>query len=168
MDSVLREEQVLRRERGIQGGDGSRPRLSRAPTPHRARRKFVHEDMEARWALALKRLSLRFVQRVLQTRNDANYRTPKDKSRSILPMRADWIQNLFVPIERFLNTAIQFRRRSSGCMIFSSKDTICLGSQNWRARPSAILASVLPLGGLSLLFSPPLGRVPPGDFQKMY
>src|SRR5258708_6894032 len=119
MDSVLREEQVLRRERGIQGGDGSHQRLSRAPAPHRARGKFVLEDMEARWALALKRLSMRFVQRVLQTRNDANYRTlSKHKSRSILPMRAGWIQNRFVPVERFLNTAIRFRRqRSSGCMI---------------------------------------------------
>ena len=114
----MREEQVLRRERGIQGGDGSHPRLSRAPGPYRARRKFVHEEMEAPWALALKQLSMRFVQRVLQTRNDADYRTvPKHKSRSILPMRADRIQNLSVPVERFLNTAIRFRRRSSGCTI---------------------------------------------------
>ncbi len=118
MDSVLREEQVLRRDGGIQGGDGSHPKLSRSPSPHRARRKVVLEDVEARLTLALKRLSMRFVQRVLQARNDANYRTvPKHKSRSILPMRAGCIRNRYVPIERFLNTAIRFRRRSSDCMI---------------------------------------------------
>src|SRR5882762_4727682 len=121
MDSVLREEQVLRRDGGIQGGDGSHPKLSRSPSPHRARRKVVLEDVEARLTLALKRLSMRFVQRVLQARNDANYRTvPKHKSRSILPMRAGWIQNRFAPRRTlpFLNTAIRSRRwRSSGCMI---------------------------------------------------
>ena len=59
MDSVLREEQVLRRDGGIQGGDGSHPKLSRSPSPHRARRKFVLEDVEARRALALKQRQVR-------------------------------------------------------------------------------------------------------------
>jgi hypothetical protein len=53
MDRVLREEQVLRPERGIQVGTGKHPRLSRSSSPHRARRESVHEDLEVRRALAL-------------------------------------------------------------------------------------------------------------------
>ncbi len=114
MDSVLREEQVLHRERGIQGGDGSHQRLSRAPAPHRTRGKFVLEDMEARWALALKRLSMRFVQRVLQTRNDANYRTRFKTQKPEHPSNARRLDTESL----CLNPAIRFRQqRSSGCMI---------------------------------------------------
>src|ERR1700736_6338828 len=57
------------------------------------------------------------VQGVLKTRSNSNYRTvPKHRSRNILPMRAGWIQNRFVPVEPFLNAAIRLRlRRSPGC-----------------------------------------------------
>jgi hypothetical protein len=55
-----------------------------------------------------------FVQGVLETRNDANYRAvPKHRSRSILPVRAGWIQNRFVPVEPFLNATIGLRLRGS-------------------------------------------------------
>ncbi len=104
------------REGGIPGGDRSHPRLSRSPGPHRAGRQFVLESVEARRTLALKRLSLRFVQGVLKTRNNANYWTvPKHRSRSILPMRARRKQNRFVPVEPFLNTAIRFRLIGTPC-----------------------------------------------------
>src|SRR6266481_4501496 len=62
---------------------------------------------------------MHFVQGVRKTRNDSNYRAvPKHRSRSILPMHAGWIQNRFIPVESFLNTAIGLRlRRSPGCVL---------------------------------------------------
>src|ERR1700687_6407758 len=62
---------------------------------------------------------MHIAQGVLKTRNDSNYRTvPKHRSWSIFPVRAGWIQNRFVPVEPFLNTAIRFRlRRSSACAV---------------------------------------------------
>jgi len=65
---------------------------------------------------AFEPLSMHSVQGVLKARCNSNYRTvPKHRSRSILPMRAGWIQNRFVPVEPFFNAAIRLRlRRSPG------------------------------------------------------
>jgi hypothetical protein len=62
---------------------------------------------------------MEFAPGVLETGNDANYRTvPKDRSRSIFPVRAGWIQNRLIPVEPFSNAAIRPRlRRGSGCKI---------------------------------------------------
>jgi hypothetical protein len=85
-------------------------------------KRFASAACAAFWrayALFLCPLSMHFVQGVLKIGNDSNYRAvPKHRSRGIFPVRAGWIQNRFVPIEPFLNTAIRFRlRRSSACTI---------------------------------------------------
>ncbi len=97
-------------------GHGSRRILN---AQYRDHFLFHVGSMANRHALFLYPLSMHFVQGVLKTGNDANYRTvPKHRSRSILLMRACRKQNRFVPIEPFLNTAIRFRlRRSSASAI---------------------------------------------------
>ena len=102
----------------------SRPRL----VPH----------SDARYALFLYPLSMHFVQGVLKTGNDSNYRAvPKHKSRGIFPVHASWIPLGFWVTLVTLNCAELYRvELSSGDL--NVLPTVALNFEN-------LVAKVLPI-----------------------
>jgi len=158
----------LRRERGIQAVDGSRTETfsrSRSAPCKKEIRSRRHRSPVGPGVKGYHCASFNEFSRL----GTCELPTPNTKSRSILPMRADWIQNLFVSARTAFEYSNPVWRRSPSCMILQFQRHDMPRVPDWRERPPAILASVLPLGDLlSPALSSLCGGVPPGDFQEKY